>query len=53
MTGIGRIAAIRVRFQNFVANNRYQKLLSHFGETGTAILAVKQVEYGGHDRTLA
>jgi hypothetical protein len=46
------IAAIPVRFQNFVASNRGQNLLSHFGEAGTAILAVKQVEYG-HDRTLA
>jgi hypothetical protein len=46
------IAAIPVRFQNFVASNRGQNLLSHFGEAGTAVLAVKQVEYG-HDRTVA
>jgi len=49
---VGRIAAIAVRFQGFVANDRYQKLLSHFGKAGTAVLAVKQVKYGGHDRTL-
>jgi len=36
---------------DFVASNR-DHLLSHFGEAGTAVLAVKQVEYG-HDRTLA
>ena len=53
ITGAGRIAAIPMRFQDFVASNRDQKLLSHFGEAGTAVLAVKQVEYGGHDRTLA
>ena len=41
-----------MRFQNFVASNRDKNLLSHFGEAGTAVLAVKQVEYG-HDRTLA
>jgi hypothetical protein len=27
------------------------KLFPHFGEAGTAIFAVEQVEYGGHDRT--
>ena len=43
------IAATRVRFQDFVASNRDQNLLSHFGEAGTAVLAVKQVEYGGHE----
>jgi hypothetical protein len=36
---------------DFVTSNR-DHLLSHFGEAGTAVLAVKQVEYG-HDRTLA
>ena len=43
------IAATRVRFQDFVASNRDQNLLSHLGEAGTALLAVKQVDYGGHD----
>jgi hypothetical protein len=28
-----------------------QKLFPHFGEARTAIFAVEQVEYGGHDRT--
>jgi hypothetical protein len=48
LTGAG-IATIPMRFQDFVAGNRYQKLLSHFGEAGTAIFAVNQVEYAGHD----
>jgi hypothetical protein len=33
-------------------SNRGQNLLSHFGEAGKAVFAVKQVEYG-HNRTLA
>jgi uncharacterized membrane protein YjfL (UPF0719 family) len=49
----GRIAGIPMRFQHSVASNPYQKLFPHFGEAGTAVFAVKQVEYGGHDRTLA
>jgi hypothetical protein len=28
-----------------------KKLFPHFGEAGTAIFAVEEVEYGGHDRT--
>ena len=43
------IAATRARFQDFVASNRDQNLFSHFSEAGTAVLAVKQVEYGGHE----
>ena len=30
---------------------RDQKLFPHFGEAGTAVFAVKEVEYGGHDLT--
>jgi hypothetical protein len=30
---------------------RDQKLFPHFGEAGTAVFAVEEVEYGGHDRT--
>ena len=52
ITGAGR-ASIPVRFQDFVASNRDQRLLSHFDEAGTAVLAVKPLEYSGHDRTLA
>jgi len=53
ITEAGRIASIPVRFQEFVASNRDQRLLSHFDEAGTAVLAVKPLEYSGHDRTLA
>jgi hypothetical protein len=28
---------------------REQKLFPHFGETGTAILLIQEIEYGGHD----
>ena len=41
------------RLRRPIASNRDQNLLSHFGEAGTAVLAVKQVEYGGHAQTLA
>ena len=30
---------------------RDQKLFPHFGEAGTAVFAVEEVEYGGHDPT--
>ena len=30
---------------------RDQKLFPHFGEAGTALFAVEEVEYGGHDQT--
>jgi hypothetical protein len=53
ITAAGSIAAVPTSVQDFVASDRDQKLFSHFGEAGTAVLTVKQVEYGGHDRTLA
>jgi hypothetical protein len=31
---------------------RDQKLFPHFGEAGTAVFAVEEVEYGGHDPAL-
>ena len=30
---------------------RDQKLFPHLGEAGTAVFAVQEVEYGGHDLT--
>jgi hypothetical protein len=30
---------------------RNQKLFAHFGEAGTAVFAVEEVEYGRHDPT--
>ncbi|MDI4236675.1 hypothetical protein AAFX91_15470 [Bradyrhizobium sp. 31Argb] len=43
ITRAGRIAGVAIRFPDFVVRNRDQKLLSHFGEAGAAIFAVKQV----------
>jgi len=40
----GRIAGIPIRYRDFIVGNREQKLFPHFGEAGTAIFAVKQVE---------
>jgi hypothetical protein len=47
------IAGMPICWRDFIVGNREQKLFPHFGEAGTAIFAVKQVEYSGHDRTLA
>jgi hypothetical protein len=44
------MTGIAIRFQKFVALCTDQKLFPHFSEARAAILAVKQVEYGGHDR---
>jgi hypothetical protein len=41
-----------IRFWDLMALSRGQKkLFPHFGEPGTAVFAVEEVEYGGHDRT--
>jgi len=50
---IGTIGGIRNRCRYRIVGNREQQLLPHFGKAGTAIFAVKHVEYSGHDRTLA
>jgi hypothetical protein len=45
-------ADIAIRFWDIMALSwDQQKLFPHFGEAGTAIFAVEEVEYGGHDRT--
>ena len=50
--GPARMADIAIRFWDLMALSRDQKkLFPHFGEAGTAIFAVEEVEYGGHDRT--
>jgi hypothetical protein len=48
------VCAVRIAIgvRNFTALRPDQKLFAHFGETGTAIFAVEQVEYGRHDRPL-
>jgi hypothetical protein len=50
-SGAVRMADIAIRFRDLMALNREQKLFPHFGEAGTAVFAVEQVEYGRHDRT--
>jgi hypothetical protein len=51
-SGPARMADIAIRFWDLMALSRDQKkLFPHFGETGTAVFAVEEVEYGGHDRT--
>jgi len=49
---IGAIAGIRICCRDFIVGDREQKLFPHFGEASPAIFAVKQVEYGRHDRIL-
>jgi hypothetical protein len=48
---VAGIAVFRGRLPDFIAGDRDQKLLPHFGEAGTAILAVKHFDYDGHHRT--
>ena len=51
-SGAAGIADIAIRCGDRTAPSRdKKKLFPHFGEAGTAVFAVKEVEYGGHDRT--
>jgi len=43
------IADIAIRFWDRRARDQ-KKLFPHFGEAGTAVFAVKEIEDGGHDR---
>jgi hypothetical protein len=43
-----RTAGIAIRVWDFMALRPDQKLFPHFGEAGTAIFAVEQVEYGAN-----
>ena len=45
------ILCIAKRFCDLMPLMRDQKLFPHLGETGTAVFAVQEVEYGGHDLT--
>jgi hypothetical protein len=42
---------IAKRFWDLMPPRRDQKLFPHLGEAGTAVFAVQEVEYGGHDLT--
>jgi hypothetical protein len=50
-TGADSILGIAKRFWELVPLRRDQKLLPHFGEAGTAVFAVEEVNNGGHDLT--
>jgi hypothetical protein len=51
-TSGANMADIAIRFWDLTALSRDQKkLFPHFGEAGTAVFAIEEVEYGGHDRT--
>jgi hypothetical protein len=45
------MARVAIPFGDFIDLNPHQKLFPHFSEPRTAIFTVKQVKYGGHDRT--
>ena len=45
------ILCIAKRFWDLMPLRRDQKLFPHLGEAGTAVFAVQEVEYGGHDLT--
>jgi hypothetical protein len=48
---LGIILGIAKRFWGLMPVRRDQKLLPHLGEAGTAVFAVQEIEYGGHDLT--
>src|SRR5258705_1237874 len=50
-TSADSILCIANRFWDLMPLRRDQKLFPHFGEAGTAVFAVEEVEYSGHDPT--
>jgi hypothetical protein len=50
-TSADSIICFANRFWDLMPLRRDQKLFPHFGEAGTAVFAVEEVEYGGHDPT--
>ena len=45
------MADIAIRWGLVALSRDQKKLFPHFGEAGTAVFAVEEVEYGGHNRT--
>ena len=45
------ILCIAKHFWDLMPLRRDQKLFPHLGEAGTAVFAVQEIEYGGHDLT--
>jgi hypothetical protein len=50
-TSADSILVIAKRFRDIMPVGRDQKLFPHLGEAGTAVFAVQEIEYGGHDLT--
>jgi hypothetical protein len=50
-TSADSIICIANRFWDLMPLRRDQKLFPHFGEAGTAVFAVEELEYSGHDPT--
>jgi hypothetical protein len=50
-TSADSILGIAKRFCDLMPVRRDQKLFPHLGEAGTAVFAVQEIEYGGHDLT--
>ena len=50
-SGAAKMAAFAIRWDLVALSRDQKKLFPHFGETGTAVFAVEEVEYRGHDRT--
>ena len=51
LTSADSILRIANRFCDLMPLRRDQKFFSHFGEAGTAVFAIEEVEYGRHDPT--
>jgi hypothetical protein len=49
-TGADSILGIVSRFSDLILSGEIRSF-PHFGEAGTAVFAVEEVEYGGHDLT--
>jgi hypothetical protein len=50
-TSADSIPGIAKRFWDLMPVRRDLKLFPHLGEAGTAVFAVQEIEYGGHDLT--
>jgi hypothetical protein len=50
-SGAAKIAAFAIRWDLVALSRDQKKLFPHFGEAGTAVFAVEEIEYRGHDRT--
>jgi hypothetical protein len=51
ISGAGGMTDIAILFRDRLARIRNQQLFPHFRKARTAVFVIKEVEYGGHDRT--